>query len=315
MKPWFRAVVSLAFTLSAFGLPVRGAAASGFVIYVADVNNGEIRQFNAAGQGTVFGNVGLVNPVGLALDAAGNLYVANRSGGVSGSIDRFTPNGTLSLFSLGMNFPSKLAFDAGGNLYAGMVGNNTITKFSASGQATTFASSGLNGPIPLAFDHNGNLYVGNFGNSTIERFGPNGQPQFFAASGLYPYGMTFDNSGNLYVANFGDNTIQKIDAAGNSTLFAGLGSGINAPVDVAFDGVGALYVLNLGNNTILKFDLAGNGTLFANTGMDHPESLAISMVPEPGSVFLLLGAGTCLLGLRLRRRSPHGNRQADIRLT
>jgi sugar lactone lactonase YvrE len=303
MKPFLRAVASSAFALVILGVPVQAVVASGFAIYLADVNTGAIRQFNAAGQGSAFGNVGQVNPVGLAVDAAGNLYVANRSGGVSGSIDRFTPSGTLSLFSSQMDFPSKLAFDPSGNLYAGMVGNNTISEFNASGQATTFASSGLNGPIPLAFDHNGNLYVGNTGNSTIMRFGPNGQPQLFATSGLYPYGMTFDNAGNLYVANFGDNTIQKIDPTGHSTTFAGFGSGINAPVDVAFDGVNNLYVLNLGNNTIEKFDLAGNGTLFANTGMDHPESLAIRMVPEPGSALLSLGVGVLVLGQRLRRRT------------
>ena len=303
MNPLLRAVVSSASRLAAFILPTQVAIASGFAIYVADVNTGVIRQFNAAGQGSPFGNVGLVNPVGLAIDAAGNLFVANRSGGVSGTIDRFTPDGTLSLFSSDTDFPSKLAFDASGNLYAGMVGNNTISRFNASGQATVFASSGLNGPIPLAFDHNGNLYVGNTGNSTIMKFGPDGQPQFFATSGLYPYGLTFDNAGNLYVANFGDNTIQKIDPAGHSTIFADFGSGISAPVDIAFDGLANLYVLNLGNNTIEKFDLAGNGTWFANAGLNHPESLAIQMVPEPGSALLPLGAAVTLLGRGLRRRS------------
>lgn len=115
--------------------------------------------------------------------------------------------------------------------------------------------------------------------------------------------MTFDNAGNLYVADFGDNTIQKIDPAGNSTIFAGLSAGINAPVDIAFDGVGNLYVLNLGDDTILRFDLAGNGSWFANTVLAHPESLAIRMVPEPGSGSMLLVSGVILLGCRLRRRS------------
>ena len=49
------------------------ALVAGRHLYVADVNTGAIKQFNSAGQGSTFANVGAVNPVGLAVDAAGNL--------------------------------------------------------------------------------------------------------------------------------------------------------------------------------------------------------------------------------------------------
>jgi sugar lactone lactonase YvrE len=299
MKASFRVVAALAFAFTLARLPAQPLVGTDFVLYLADVNTGAIKKFNSAGQGSAFGNVGFVNPVGLAVDGGGNLFVANRSGGASGTINRFTPGGALSLFSSDMNFPSKLAFGPDGSLYAGMVGNNTVRKFNSSGQGSTFASSGLSGPIPLAFDHNGNLFVGNNNNGTITKISPNGQPAFFANSGSYPYGMTFDNGDNLYVVNFGDNNIVKFDAAGNASLFADLSDGLNAPVDIVFDGSGNLLVLNLGNNTIQRFDLAGNASLFANTGMDHPESMAIYVVPEPGCAALLLVA--CLLvGKRIR---------------
>jgi sugar lactone lactonase YvrE len=303
MKASFRVIAALAFvfTLALTRLPAQPLVGTDFVLYLADVNTGAIKKFSSAGQGSAFGNVGFVNPVGLAVDGGGNLFVANRSSGVSGTINRFTPGGTLSLFSSDMNFPSKLAFGPGGDLYAGMVGNNTVRKFNSLGQGTTFASSGLSGPIPLAFDHSGNLFVGNVNNNTITKFGPNGLPTFFANSGSYPYGMTFDNADNLYVVNFGDNNILKFDQAGHSSLFADLSDGLNAPVDIVFDGTGNLLVLNLGNNTIQRFDMAGNGSLFANTGMDHPESMAIYVVPEPASAALLLLAVGLLL--RQRRRS------------
>ena len=303
MKASFGVVATLAFFFSFARLPAQTLVEMDFVLYLADVNTGAIKKFNSAGQGSAFGNVGFVNPVGLAVDGGGNLFVANRSGGVSGTINRFTPGGTLSLFSSDMNFPSKMAFGPDGNLYAGMVGNNTVRKFNSLGQGTTFAGSGLSGPIPLAFDHSGNLYVGNIHNGTITKFGPNGQPSLFANAGLYPYGMTFDNADNLYVVNFGDNNIVRIDPSGNSSLFADLSDGLSAPVDIVFDGTGSLLVLNLGNNVIQRFDLAGNASFFANTGMDHPESMAIYIVPEPGCAALLLLSGGFLFA-RPRRCQP-----------
>jgi DNA-binding beta-propeller fold protein YncE len=268
--------------------PSAQALIAGDLVYVADVNSGAIRRFNSAGQGTAFGSVGAVNPVDLALDAAGNLYVANRSGGVTGSIDRFDPAGHRSLFTSAVYFPSGMAFDATGNLYAAMVGDNSIRRFDRSAQGSVFANSGLHGPLSLAFDASGNLYAGNQDDSTIMRFNAAGQPTLFAYSGLYPDGMAFDSHGNLFVANFGDNTIQRIDPTGHSTIFA---SGLNAPVDVALDRSDNLFVLDLGDNTILKFDPLGHSSVFAATGLGHAQSLVIFSVPEPASWALwLLGA-------------------------
>lgn len=284
-----------------FSTGVASALVSGDAVFVTDVNSGAIRKFNSAGQGSFFGSVGTVNPVGLAVDAAGNLFVANRSGGVSGTITRFDPAGHSTLFSSQMDFPSGLAFGPDGQLYAAMVGNNTVEKFDSAGNATVFANSGLNGPLDIAFDHSGNLYAANQNDSSIVKLSSLGQPTFFASSGLYPDGLAFDGNDNLYVANFGDNTVQRIDPAGHSTIFA---SGLNAPVDVAFDGSGNLFVLNAGDGTILKFDATGHSSLFANTGLAYADSLAMFVVPEPGAAaVLVLGSAVLLLRKRTGKLS------------
>jgi len=63
----------------------------------------------------VFANTGLSLPTGLALDSAGNLYVANYG---NSTITKFTPSGAGSVFaSTGLNGPESLAFDSAGNLY------------------------------------------------------------------------------------------------------------------------------------------------------------------------------------------------------
>ena len=299
--PW--KALATAVSLLAAGQMAR-AMVAGDEIYVADVNSGAIVKINSTGQVSAFGSVGSVDPAYMTVDSGGNLYVANREGGGTGtgSIDRFDPAGHLSLFTSAVDFPGGVAFDQNGNLYCAMVGNNTIEKFNSAGQGTLFAS-GLNGPLPLAFDAAGNLYACNQNDSSIMKFNSSGQGSFFASSGQYGDGLAFDRNGNLFVANFGDNTIQEITPGGVSTIFANVSSGLNAPLNLAFDEAGNLFVLNVGNNSIEEFDPSGQGTLFANTGLGHVQAMAIELVPEPSS-WALLGLGFGLCFHRLTARLP-----------
>src|SRR6185503_4500009 len=123
--PW-RAVLFGALLLAS--LRAR-AVVPGEVIYVADINTGAIKQFNSVGQGSPFASLGTVNPSDMALDSAGNLYVANLSAGVSGNIQRINPLGQVSLFTANVNGPASLTFDGSGTLYAGMVMDNTVRKY------------------------------------------------------------------------------------------------------------------------------------------------------------------------------------------
>src|SRR5438477_2738791 len=74
----------------------------------------------------------------------------------SGIIYKFTPAGTKSMFTSGINNPVGLAFDASGDLFVAELNTGTIYKFTRTGTKTTFAT-GLNGPGGLAFDAAGNL--------------------------------------------------------------------------------------------------------------------------------------------------------------
>src|SRR4029077_14283238 len=107
---------------------------------------------------------GLNNPVGLAFDRSGNLYVANFIGN---TVRKFAPDGTdLGVFALVIG-PTGLAFDAAGNLYVANIGN-TIRRFAPNGSAlTTFTSLALNNPEGLTFDSLGVLYVANSASDTI----------------------------------------------------------------------------------------------------------------------------------------------------
>jgi DNA-binding beta-propeller fold protein YncE len=127
-------------------------------------NRTDITQFDMSGAPTIFTATPILNnPLGLAFDTAGNLYVANE---LSNAVRRFSPTGVdLGDFaSTGLFQPFGLAFDTTGNLYVSnfaFVGGS-VRRFSPTGlDLGIFASAGLDRPEHIAFDAAGNLYVSN----------------------------------------------------------------------------------------------------------------------------------------------------------
>lgn len=151
-------------------------------------------------------------------------------------------------------------------------GVNSITKYDASGNGSSFTDAFVNGPNGIAVDASGNLYV-TTNQNTIEEFAPDGTDLgVFASTGLNnALGLAFDQAGNLYAANFAGNTVEKFSPVGADL---GVFARVIRPTGIAFDAAGNLYVANFGN-TIERF--APNGAprgSFATTGLNNPEGLA-----------------------------------------
>ncbi|HVS93332.1 MAG TPA: NHL repeat-containing protein [Mucilaginibacter sp.] len=150
-------------TAARFNLPEAVAVDAAGNVYVADNGNNAIRKVTPAGQVTTLagnGSAGAANgsgnntsfnsPFGIAVDAAGNVYVAD---GGNNMIRKITPSGTVSTLagrtSIGagngvgtaatFNTPSGVAVDAAGNVYIADENNNLIRKISPSGTVTTLA--------------------------------------------------------------------------------------------------------------------------------------------------------------------------------
>jgi sugar lactone lactonase YvrE len=242
-------------------------------------------------------------PVGVAVDASGNVYVADTQ---NGTIRKVTPVGVVTTLAgspgvqgssdgtgpgASFNRPEGVAVDAAGNVYVADFLNDTIRKITPAGVVTTLAgspgvqgsgdgtgpSARFNGPFGLAVDSSGNLYVGDMGNDTIRKVTPAGAVSTLAGSpGLSgssdgagqgasfnsPQGTAVDPAGNVYVADTLNQTIRMITPSGIVTTIAGSaglsgsadGTGASArfyyPTGVAVDAAGDVFVADRDNCTI-----------------------------------------------------------------
>lgn len=247
-------------TVALFYSPSGIAATSSGTVYVADTENGLIRKITTTGvvttlAGTVgsFGSVdgtgtsaSFYTPMGLAVDAAGNIYVADEgnnkirkitSAGVvttlagSGSLGSADGTGTGASF----RHPNGVAVDASSNIYVSDTGNHLIRKITSAGVVTTLAGMvGVSGSA----DGNGS-----------------------SASFYSPMGITVDASGNLYVADMGNNKVRQVTSTGVVTTWAGDGSygytngpvataSFMSPLGVVAGTSGVVYVADTGSNMI-----------------------------------------------------------------
>ncbi len=261
-------------------------------VYVADNLNNRIREVTPDGTiSTVAGNGGsgywgdggpatganLNRPEGVAMDGAGNLYIADSDNFVirkvsKGIISTVAGNGTQGYSGDGgpatsaqLNDPTAIAVDSTGNLYIADLYAHVIRKVSKSdGTISTIAGNGSNG-VPCS--------SGDGGPATSARF-------------CGPSGVAVDLAGNVYIADEAASVIRKVSSGVIST-FAGTGNqgfaGDNGPAisahlcnpsGVAVDTFGNVYIADTYNSSIRVVSngtittIAGNGT-GCNTGLGN----------------------------------------------
>jgi sugar lactone lactonase YvrE len=250
---------------------------------------GVVYQFTWDGGQSIFA-AGLTDPLDVAFDSAGNLFVVgyDRSGFLGdASIYKITSNGARTLFASGLRYPSYLAADAAGNVFAADYNRGIIYKYKPTGSRGIFAS-GLHHPVGMTFNSLGNLFVvdnniGDIHQGSIYEYKPDGSRTRFALleASDQPADLAFDATGNLFVGDLGGNIYRY--SAGvplrphSRTTF---GSVPGSAQSLAFDGAGNLFVVDGGEahgtsraNAIYKFTRQGLGSTFVS-GQTLGESFA-----------------------------------------
>ncbi|HUD45565.1 MAG TPA: serine/threonine-protein kinase [Candidatus Baltobacteraceae bacterium] len=204
-------------------------------------------------------------PRGIAIDKAGNLYVADTG---NNTIRKITPDHTvMTLAGLAGSpgalngkggaarfiAPQGITVDTIGNVYVAEFVNNTVRRITPDGIVSLLAGSvqipgSENGrgaaahfrnPWALAADKNGNVYVSDNGNLSLRKITPEGVVITLADSFGNPRGVAVDSAINVYVADLANNSIRKITSTDKAST---LTDALSAPENVAVDGRGFVYV-------------------------------------------------------------------------
>ena len=163
----------------------------------------------AANPLTPLASTGLSLPGGVAVDAAGNVYIADFNHNALKEWNASTQQVT-TLVSSGLNHPIAVAVDGSGNVYIADRDNNAIKEWhAATQQVTTLVSSGLNEPVGVAADGAGNVYIADYGNLAIKEWNARTQQVKTVVTGQFlPSGVAVDPAGNVYIADSLNNLVE-----------------------------------------------------------------------------------------------------------
>lgn len=208
----------------------------------------------------------------IAIDSAGNFFVADSNGQIS-ELAAGSSRPTALPFS-GLKQPSGIAVDVKGAIYVTDYSLNRVVKLAAGSPTTTdLPFTGLSGPTDVKVDRSGTIYVSDSYGARVLKL-PAGEaiPTAMPFQGIkMPQALALDPTGALYVVDFTNNRVLRL-AAGSDTPSVLPFTGLNCPTGVAVDRYGNVYVADRNNHRILNMAVGSSSqTVFYTSANEFAE--------------------------------------------
>ncbi len=230
-----------------------------------------------AGAQTTVSTSGLNSPYGVAVDGAGDVFIADYDN--NRVVEVPAGGGPQTTVGTGLNYPTGVAVDRAGDVFVVENYISEVVEVPAGGGAQTTVGS-VYLPYGVAVDGAGDVFIADTGNNRVVEVPVGGGAQTTVVSGLnLPYGVAVDRAGDVFIADTFHLSVVEVPAGGGAQTT--VVSGLNYPTGVAVDGAGDVFIAD--GTKVVKVPAGGGAQTTVGTGLNSPTGVAVD---GAGDVFI-----------------------------
>jgi sugar lactone lactonase YvrE len=247
---------------------------------------------------------GLKSPDGVAVDGAGDVFIADES---NNRVVKVSPSGAQTTVGSGLSGPDGVAVDGAGDVFIADFANNRVVEVTPSGVQTTVAGTGAT-PTGVAVDAAGDVFTAAYGEQEVLET-PAGCTSsscvklvWGSAGGttvLLPLGVAVDKAGNVFFPVTGTSAgVIKQAPPYNTGVYSFIGSGLNGPTGVAVDAAGDVFIADTGNNRVVELPVGGGSQTTVGSTLTNANGVAVD-----GAGDVLVSEGSSNLAIEVQREA------------